>query len=57
MMNKIKQKIAWLAFRLDQKISKLFKLKNVTFLYWLAVKLDVNNEIITKTVYTDRLGV
>lgn len=57
MMNKIKQKIAWLAFRLDQKLSRLFKLKNVTFLYWLAVRLDVNNEIIPKSVYTDRLGV
>lgn len=57
MMSKIKQKIAWLTFKLDQKLAKLFKLKNATFLYWIAVRLDVNNEIITKTTYTDRLGV
>lgn len=56
-MSKIKQKIAWLTFKLDQKLAKLFKLKNATFLYWIAVRLDVNNEIITKTTYTDRLGV
>lgn len=56
-VNKTKQKIAHIAYRVDMYIIKKFKTKEVTPFYLLALRWDVYNEIFPRIDYTDRLGV
>jgi len=56
LLNRIKQKLAFAFYHLDNRLVERLELKRETFFYWWSVELDVNNKIHRSGTSNDYLG-